>query len=77
MEGYLLGEGKGRMGGKVLGLRSIIGSYKIGTAVKNSIGNEEAKELICTTHGHELRGYCWRGGGHQVEVGKGGKLGQL
>ena len=22
---------------------------------KNSIGNGEAKELICTTHGHELR----------------------
>ena len=23
--------------------------------VKNSIGNEKDKELICTTHGHELR----------------------
>ena len=23
--------------------------------VKNSIGNGEAKKLICTTHGHELR----------------------
>ena len=23
--------------------------------VKNSIGNEEAKEFICMTHGHELR----------------------
>ena len=23
--------------------------------VKNSIGNVEPKELICTTHGHELR----------------------
>ena len=23
--------------------------------VKNSIGNREAKELICITHGHELR----------------------
>ena len=22
---------------------------------KNSIGNVEAKELLCTTHGHELR----------------------
>ena len=22
---------------------------------KNSIGNVEAKELICTTHGHELK----------------------
>ena len=29
---------------------------------KNSIGNRELKELICTTHGHELRvgGECWR-----------------
>ena len=26
--------------------------------VKNSTGNGEAKELTCTTHGHELRG--WR-----------------
>ena len=24
--------------------------------VKNSIGKVEAKELICTIHGHELRG---------------------
>ena len=24
--------------------------------IKNSIENGEAKELICTTHGHELRG---------------------
>ena len=23
--------------------------------VKNTIGNREAKELICTIHGHELR----------------------
>ena len=32
---------------------------------KNSIGNVEAKELICTTHGHELRGRSagGRGGG--------------
>ena len=27
---------------------------------KNSIGNVEVKELICTTHGHELReGEMW------------------
>ena len=24
--------------------------------VKNSTGNSEAKELLCMTHGHELRG---------------------
>ena len=27
--------------------------------VKNSVGNGEAKELMCATHGHELR---WEGG---------------
>ena len=28
------------------------------------MGNGEAKELTCTTHGHELRqwGKCWREG---------------
>ena len=28
--------------------------------VKNSVGNGEAKEFICMTHGHELRGECGR-----------------
>ena len=32
--------------------------------VKNSIGNGDAKELICTTHGHKLKGQeMWVGGG--------------
>ena len=31
--------------------------------VKNSIGNEEAKELICTTHGHEVNGRIAKGRG--------------
>ena len=36
---------------------------------KNSIGNVEVKELICTTHGHELReGEMWVGGGERGEV---------
>ena len=40
---------------------------------ENSEGNGEAKELICMTCGHELRGVnCWRELGYQVEVGKGG-----
>ena len=30
---------------------------------KNSIGNGEAKELVCTTHGHEPRGAMPVGGG--------------
>ena len=29
---------------------------------KNSVGNREDKELICTTHGHELRGGMLEGG---------------
>ena len=61
------GEGEGReWKEKVQRIRSIIGRHKIDRGrlrqgkVKNSIGNGEAKELICTTHGHELR---WRGCG--------------
>ena len=54
MEGYRQGGGKwGRKG---------IGNKKhnwqvqdIQGEVKNSIGNGEAQELICTSHGHELR----------------------
>ena len=55
MEGYQRGEGEGRMGEKVQGIRSIICRYKRDRAGKNSIGNEEVKELVCMTHGHELR----------------------
>ena len=33
--------------------------------VKNSIGNVEAKELRCMTHGYELQGGMWVGGGVQ------------
>ena len=33
--------------------------------VKNSMGNGEAKELICTTHGHEVRGQNAGGRGIQ------------
>ena len=32
----------------------MVGTKQTGE-VKNSIGNVEAKEVICTTHGHELR----------------------
>ena len=53
------------MGEKVQGLRSIINRYKMDLLFwgddKNSIGNEEAKELICTTHGHEGRTAEWKG----------------
>ena len=35
---------------------------------KNNIGNVEAKEFICMTHGHELQGGMWEGGGVQDGV---------
>ena len=41
---------------KVQEIRSIIGRHKIYWEIKNSIENREAKELIYTTHGCELRG---------------------
>ena len=44
------------MGKKVQGIRSINDRSKIDGEVKNSMGNVEAKELICMSHGHELRG---------------------
>ena len=42
------------------------------------MGNGEAKELICMTHGHELRGGMLVGGSCRVEGNKGEKkMGQL
>ena len=58
-----MGKGRGRIGEKVQGIRGINGRYKIDGEVKNSIGNGEAKELIRTTHGHELRPGAGEGGG--------------
>ena len=47
--------------------------------VKNRIGHGEAKELICTTQEHELRGrgMLERRGLYWAERAKGEKLGQL
>ena len=40
---------------------------------KNSVGNVEAKELICMTHGHELLGGgCRRQGVCRMEWSEGG-----
>ena len=62
------------MGVKGTGNRSIIGTHKIDREVKNSIGNGEAKDLICTNHGHELNGGgCWREGQCRAEGEKNGK----
>ena len=44
--------------------------------VKNRIGHGEAKELICTTHGHEIREGGWlEGSRYKEEGGKEGKIG--
>ena len=46
---------------------------------KNSVGNVEAKELLCITDGHELKAEeCWREWGYRVEGEKREKkMGQL
>ena len=69
-----MGRERGRVGEKVHGIRSINGSYKIDRrVVKNSMGNGEAKELICTTRGHELRWGNDGGRGYKAEGNKGEK----
>ena len=50
-----MGKERRRRGrGKIQGIRSIIrwAQNRQGD-IKNNIGNGEAKELICTTHGYE------------------------
>ena len=44
--------------------------------VKNNIGNVEAKELIYTTHGHELNGGGGVGSGWQVQCRQEGTKGR-
>ena len=51
-----MGRGRGENGGKGTGNKKQNRSAQNRQEeVKNSTGNGEAKELICTTHGHELR----------------------
>ena len=56
VEDYQWGGSREEMGEKVQGISRVNGRYKIDGEVKNNIGHGEAKELICTTHGRELRG---------------------
>ena len=65
------------MGEKVQGIRSINGLQNRQGEVKNSMGNEEARELICMTHGHELNRGMWVDGVCRMEGNKGGEMGQL
>ena len=75
MKGYQWGgEERGKNGGKGTGNKK----HKLQVQsrqeeVKNSIGNAEAKELICMTHGHELKG--GNSGGRGIKGRK--KMGQL
>ena len=47
----------------------MVGIIQMGE-VKNSIGNVEAKEVTCTTHGHELNvGGMLVGGRHEGQRG--------
>ena len=56
MEGYQWGGG-GVSGGKGTWNRKYKWQVQNSQGeVKNSMGNGEAKEFICATHGHELRG---------------------
>ena len=80
MEGYQQGGGRGRMGEKLQGIRSI--NWQVQNRqgeVKNSMGNGKAKELICRTHGHEL---SWGNTGGREGTGWSGikgrkKIGEL
>ena len=71
MEGYQRGGGWGIMEEKIHGIKSII-QNRWGE-VKNSIGNGEAKELICMTHVHELR---WGNDGGREGTGQRGVKGR-
>ena len=77
MEDYQQGSGRGREGGKVQRMSSINGRQKIRQGEgENSIGNVEAKELICMTHGPELKGQEMRiEGDCRTEGNKGGENG--
>ena len=78
MEGYQQGRRRGGEGKKVQRISSINGRQKIDTGGgKNSVGNVEAKELICMTHGHELQGGMWEGGVGRIEWSEGGEMGKL
>ena len=72
VEGFQWGGGEEEQGGKGTGNKKHNWwVQKRQEEVQNIIGNGEAKELVCTTHGHELRvGDYWREGGYQVEGGK-------
>ena len=74
----IIWEGEGGNGGKGTGLRSK--NWQVQNRqgdVKNSIGNGVTKELVCMTHGHELKARMPKGMGVTGWRGaKGENLGQ-
>ena len=75
MEGYQHGGDRERMRKRYRGTGNKKHDWQVQNRqghVKNSIGNEEGKELICMTHGREL---MW--GGLMEEMGVPGGGGQL
>ena len=75
MEGYQQGGGGRRMGGKDTGNKKQNRQAQNSQGeVKNSVGNGEARELICTNHGHELKG--GNGGGRGCVGWRGIKRGK-
>ena len=63
------GEGKGENGGKGTGNKKHKQQVQNRQGeVKNSMGNGEAKELMCMTHEHELR---WGNDGGRRVQGRG------
>ena len=74
MEGYQQGVGVGRMGEKGIGNKKHKWQRRNRQGeVKNSIRNGEAKELICMTHGRELR---WGNAGGKADAGQSGVKGR-
>ena len=75
-KGLSTGQGKEENGGKGTGIKKHKWQEQNRGAVKNSIGYEEAKNLMCTSHGHELReGGLLEGRGIPGGGGHGGKNG--
>ena len=73
------GKVEGRERGKGAVIRSMDGTYRTDRGRLRIMGNAEAKELICMTHGHELR---WGNAGgreevDRMELSEGVEMGQL
>ena len=62
MEGYQQGSGRGERGEDTQNKEDKWQVENRQGEGKNSIGNVEAKELACMTHGHELQRGMWEGG---------------